>query len=122
MWRAAAWLCGSAPLENGPEVAGGRFGFLLGRIKIVRVTDTISRQSVHPDMWRRNARKTRTTPCPHGDIEIREGLRLFCPEAALIAASARFLTSNSTDIRTVLLTIRDASGLLARLPEGAWQA
>lgn len=53
-----------------------------------------------------------------GDIEIRDGLRLFSPEAALIACSARFFTSNSTDVRTALLTIRDASSLLARLLEG----
>ena len=52
------------------------------------------------------------------DIEIREGLRLFSSEAALLACSARFFTTNSTDVRTVLLTIRDASGLLARLLEG----
>lgn len=53
-----------------------------------------------------------------GDITIREGLRLFSPEAALIACPARFFASHSTDVRTVLLTIRDASGLLARLLEG----
>jgi hypothetical protein len=52
------------------------------------------------------------------DIDVNEGLRLFSPEAALIACSPRFFSSNSTDVRAVLLTIRDASNLLARLLEG----
>ncbi len=53
-----------------------------------------------------------------GDIEVKEDLRLFSPEAALVASSPRFFSSNSTDVRTVLLGIRDASNLLARLLEG----
>lgn len=52
------------------------------------------------------------------DIDVKEDLRLFSSEAALIACSPRFFSSNPTDVRAVLLTIRDASNLLARLLEG----
>src|SRR5271166_811586 len=52
------------------------------------------------------------------DLELRDDLRLFSPEAALIACSPRFFASNPTDIRAVLLTMRDASSLLRRLLEG----
>ena len=52
------------------------------------------------------------------DLELRDDLRLFLPEAALIASSPRIFSSNSTDIRAVLLTMRDASSLLRRLLEG----
>jgi hypothetical protein len=53
-----------------------------------------------------------------GDREEREGLRMFSAESALIACSPNFFVNNSTDVRTVLPMIRDASGLLARLLEG----
>jgi hypothetical protein len=52
------------------------------------------------------------------DLELRDDLRLFSPEAALIGSSRRFYSSNPTDIRAVLLTLRDASSLLYRLLEG----
>ncbi|MGC2164065.1 MAG: Fic family protein [Silvibacterium sp.] len=52
------------------------------------------------------------------DREEKEDLRLFSPEAALIASSPRFFSSHPTDARAVLLTIRDASPLLARLLDG----
>jgi hypothetical protein len=52
------------------------------------------------------------------DMELRDGLRLFSPEAALIACTPRFYSSNPTDIRAQLLTLRDASNLLRRLLEG----
>lgn len=52
------------------------------------------------------------------DTELRDGLRLFSPEAALIACSPRFFSSKPTDVRAVLLTLRDASSLLRRLLEG----
>ncbi len=52
------------------------------------------------------------------DTELRDDLRLFSPEAALIACSPRFFSSNPTDMRAVLLTLRDASSLLRRLLEG----
>jgi hypothetical protein len=52
------------------------------------------------------------------DSEMKDNLRLFSPEAALIASSPRFFSSHPTDVRAVLLTIRDASLLLARLLDG----
>ena len=53
-----------------------------------------------------------------GDRVEKEGLRMFSAESALIACSPDYFSNNSTDVRTVLLMIRDASGLLARLLEG----
>jgi Fic/DOC family protein len=52
------------------------------------------------------------------DLELRDDLRLFLPEAALIACSPRFFASNPTDIRANMLAMRDASSLLRRLLEG----
>jgi len=52
------------------------------------------------------------------DLELRDDLRLFLPEAALIACSPRFFASNPTDIRAIVLAMRDASSLLRRLLEG----
>jgi hypothetical protein len=52
------------------------------------------------------------------DRQIVDGLQVFSPESALIECSANFFTHNSTDVRAVLLTIRDASGLLSRLLAG----
>lgn len=46
------------------------------------------------------------------------GLRLFKPEAALIAAQPSFFERYSTEARTILSTQRDASPLLARLLRG----
>lgn len=76
--------------------------------------------------------RNRITPLPHStslfdvraalpkadDLELCDDLRLFSPEAALIACSPRIYASNPTDIRAVLLTLRDASTLLRRLLEG----
>jgi hypothetical protein len=56
-------------------------------------------------------------PAP-ADAEQKDGLRLFAAEAALIACSPNYFSNSSTDLRAVLLTIRDASGVLARLLEG----
>ena len=53
-----------------------------------------------------------------GDIAIRDDLRLFSSESALIACSPRYFASNSTDVRAILLTIRDSSKLLTQLLEG----
>jgi hypothetical protein len=47
-----------------------------------------------------------------------EGLRVFAPDSALIEASPNYYVRHSTDIRAVLATIRDASGLLSRLLDG----
>lgn len=46
------------------------------------------------------------------------GLRLFKPEAALLAAPASFFEQHPTEARTVLATQRDASAVLARLLKG----
>ena len=53
-----------------------------------------------------------------GDREEKEGLRVFAAESALITCSPNYFSNSSTDARAVLLMIRDASGLLARLLEG----
>ena len=53
-----------------------------------------------------------------GDGEEKEGLRVFSLESALIACSPNYFSRNSTDVRAALATIRDASGLLARLLNG----
>ena len=74
----------------------------------------------------------KVTNLPHGTslLELRiavpaaadrkqeQGLWLFSVEAALVACSPNYFSSNATDIRAVLPMIRDASGLLARLLEG----
>lgn len=52
------------------------------------------------------------------DREVIEGLQVFSPECALIECSVHFFSSNPTDVRAVLLTIRDAAGLLGRLLDG----
>lgn len=53
-----------------------------------------------------------------GEIEEKEGMRLFSKASALISCSAQFFTKNPTDARAVLLTVRDASEVLDRLLEG----
>jgi len=55
-----------------------------------------------------------------GEIELKDERRVFSPEAALIACSPRFFSSNPTDVRVVLLILRDASGLLRRFLEGGY--
>jgi len=52
------------------------------------------------------------------DRQVVHGLRVFSPESALIDCSPNFFSHNSTDVRAVLLMVRDASGLLARLLAG----
>jgi hypothetical protein len=52
------------------------------------------------------------------DREIKEGMRIFSAESALVACSPNYFSSHSTDVRAVLPMIRDASGLLARLLQG----
>jgi hypothetical protein len=72
------------------------------------------------------------TPLPHNtslldvraslpedkDIEEVRGLRLFSLSSALVACSPQFFRQHSTDARTALTLIRDASGVLERLLEG----
>jgi fido (protein-threonine AMPylation protein) len=56
-------------------------------------------------------------PAP-ADREVLDGLTVFSREAALIACSPGYFASRPTDVRAAMSTIRDASGLLARLLEG----
>lgn len=53
-----------------------------------------------------------------GDRELKEGISVFSLEAALIACSPHYYSRNSTDVRTALPGVRDASGILARLLQG----
>jgi fido (protein-threonine AMPylation protein) len=83
-------------------------------------------------MVRSPGARNKVTKLPHGtslldlraalpdavDREEKEGLRLFSAESALIACSPNYFSNHSTDVRTVLPMIRDASRLLARLLEG----
>src|SRR5512140_1800879 len=76
--------------------------------------------------------KNNVTKLPHGtslrdlhaawpkpaDREEKDGLRIFPLESALIESSAQCFSSHATDVRAAMATIRDASGLLARLLEG----
>ncbi len=76
--------------------------------------------------------RNKVTNLPHGtslldlraalprsqDRQTVEDLQVFNPESALIEASVHFFSSNSTDVRAVLLTIRDASDILRRLLDG----
>lgn len=55
---------------------------------------------------------------PPGEIAMLEGLRVYTPEAALIAASPGVFAAAPTEARTVLATQRDASALLAPLLDG----
>ncbi len=89
---------------------------------------TVPRQLVVRSPRARN----KVTKLPHGtslldlraalpaatDKEEKEGLRIFSIESALIECSPQYFSSHSTDVRAVLATIRDASGLLAKLLEG----
>ncbi len=52
------------------------------------------------------------------DRQVVDGLQVSSPESALINCSPHFFSHNSTDVRAVLLMIRDASGLLVRLLGG----
>lgn len=76
--------------------------------------------------------RNKVTPLPHStslldiraalpdrnDRQKEEGLRLFSPELALLACSPAYFSTHSTDVRAVLLTIRDSSVLLAKLLDG----
>jgi fido (protein-threonine AMPylation protein) len=55
---------------------------------------------------------------PPADRQEKEGLRLFSPETALIECAPAYFSSHATDARAALATIRDASGLLAKLLDG----
>jgi len=52
------------------------------------------------------------------DRNILDGLQVYSLEFALVECSANFFSQNSTDVRAVLLMVRDASALLSRLLAG----
>ena len=52
------------------------------------------------------------------EIVRRDGLRLYSVEAALVASPEQFFRRSSTDARTTMAMIKDASDLLALLLEG----
>jgi fido (protein-threonine AMPylation protein) len=76
--------------------------------------------------------RNKITKLPHGtslfdlraalpdraDRDEKDGMRLFSPGSALVECSASYFVNHSTDVRTVLPMIRDASGLLSRLLGG----
>jgi len=62
--------------------------------------------------------ETRATFAQGGEFVVKDGLRLFSIEEALILVHENFYKQNATDARTILATMPDASALLARLLEG----
>lgn len=62
-----------------------------------------------------------TLPEPDGRAQV-NGLRLFAPEAALVAAPASFFELHPTEARTILSIQRDESGVLALLLRGGHTA
>ena len=62
--------------------------------------------------------ETRATFAQGNTLVIREQLRLFSVEEALILVPENFFRQNATDARTILAMMPDASALLARLLEG----
>jgi len=55
---------------------------------------------------------------PAADITVREGLRLFTPEAALVRVPESFFSRYPVEAQVALARVRDASDLLGRLLEG----
>jgi Fic/DOC family len=55
---------------------------------------------------------------PVGDLMVKEGLRLFTPEAALLRVPEDFMRRNPLEVQVVLASIKDASTILAGLLEG----
>ena len=51
---------------------------------------------------------------PSAEVVIRDGLRLYVPEAALVKVPDAFFTRNPLEARVVLSGIRNATGLLER--------
>jgi hypothetical protein len=76
--------------------------------------------------------KNNLTKLPHGtslldlraalpkpaDRDEKDGLRIFSLESALIECSPQYFSSHATDARAAMATVRDASGVLAKLLEG----
>jgi fido (protein-threonine AMPylation protein) len=59
-----------------------------------------------------------TQPPPATDLLVRDGLRLFAIEPALIKVPEAFFTAKSIEAQVALSTFREPSGLLRRLLEG----
>jgi hypothetical protein len=114
--------------------------YLRGRFKTQWCLSPEQSLSIHAGSWtvpkqlvvRAPKARNKITNLPHGtslldlratlptgrDREVIEDLQVFSPECALIECSVHFFASNPTDVRAVLLTIRDSSGLLTRLLDG----
>ena len=56
------------------------------------------------------------------DLMVRDGLRLFVPEAALMKVPDAFFASNPVEAQVVLSGIRDTAGVLGRLLNGGHSA
>ncbi len=59
---------------------------------------------------------------PDADLTIRDGLRIYVPEAALIKVPEVFFARHPVEAQVVLSRIRDASDLLRRLLDGGHSA
>lgn len=59
---------------------------------------------------------------PKVDLVVREGLRLFAPEAALIKVPEGFFTRYPVEAQVALAGVRDASDILRRLLDGGHSA
>jgi fido (protein-threonine AMPylation protein) len=125
-WYASFWRFGAAYLEE-------RFGteWCLSpeqSLSLYAGNWTVPRQL----MVRSPGARNKVTKLPHGtsllDVrsalpdatarEQKQGLRVFSAESALIECSPNYFLNHATDVRAVLATIRDTSGLLARLLKG----
>ncbi len=62
--------------------------------------------------------ETRASLPPPEQTEVVDGLRLFSVAAALVASGPALFTRHTSDVRTVLATMRDVSGLLPLLLAG----
>jgi len=59
-----------------------------------------------------------TQPPPAGDIQVRDGLRLYEIEAALVKVPEAFYAHSPIEAQVALSSVREPSGLLRRLLEG----
>lgn len=62
--------------------------------------------------------ESRATTAEGDNLLVKDGLRLFALEDALIGVQASFFEQHPTEARTALAIVPDASGLLARLLDG----
>ncbi len=59
-------------------------------------------------------------PTPAAELTVRDGLRIFTPEAALARVSESFIAKNPIETRVVLASLRDAESLLRILLDGGF--